>query len=237
MFPIEKDIRRNYKVYLLKNNPQRYDYMIRFIWNKQLGFLTQRKTSRIFIYFYERHKNIFQSTLFISFNQFQLILREILQDYFYHHGGIILHSSACEIGGRAYLFTGDSGAGKSTIRRLLEPEYKSLSDDFSIIKKVGCLYYYFQTPIAEKEGRMERSLKGWRIGKVFFLNKSIFCRYTRIKDKNKCLSLFLPQILVGSKGLSNFQMEFITAFVSGFDNFYNLDFDKNNVNLITLFKT
>ncbi len=236
MYEVEDDIRQNYNIYFLKNKPQHTDFTVIFIWSREIAFLTQKKRKRIFIYFYEKRNNIFRTTLYISFNQFQLILREILQDYYFHKGGIILHSSACEIGGKIYLFTGDSGAGKSTVRKLLESRFRSLSDDFSIIKKEGNSYYYYQTPIAEKEGRTERSLRKWRIGKIFFLNKSSICRYKRINKKDQIFRLLLPQILVSSKGFSKIQMRFISDFVSLFDGFYDLYFTKDQKKIVKLFE-
>jgi hypothetical protein len=49
-------------------------------------------------------------------------------------GGVVLHSSAVVIDGRAHVFVGRSGAGKSTVARLaLERGHAILSDDLNVL--------------------------------------------------------------------------------------------------------
>lgn len=70
-------------------------------------------------------------------------------------GGMMLHSSAVELGGKAYLFSGPSGMGKSTHTRLwqqLFPEAKVFNDDKPALRKIDGVWYAYGTPWCGKDG-------------------------------------------------------------------------------------
>lgn len=51
-------------------------------------------------------------------------------------GALILHSSAVEVGGQALVFTGVSGAGKSTISTLLDqPPARKIADELLVLRR------------------------------------------------------------------------------------------------------
>lgn len=71
------------------------------------------------------------------------------------HGGMVLHSSAIELDGRAYLFSGPSGMGKSTHTRLwqqLFPTAKVFNDDKPALRKIDGTWYAYGTPWCGKDG-------------------------------------------------------------------------------------
>jgi len=51
-------------------------------------------------------------------------------------GGFLLHSASAVRNGRAFLFSGRSGAGKTTISRLAPPDATLLTDEISYVRKV-----------------------------------------------------------------------------------------------------
>lgn len=64
-------------------------------------------------------------------------------------GGMVLHASAVELDGRAYLFSGPSGMGKSTHTKLWQgefPEAKIFNDDNPILRPSGDRWYAYGTP-------------------------------------------------------------------------------------------
>jgi hypothetical protein len=63
-------------------------------------------------------------------------------------GGFLLHSASAVRGGRAFLFSGVSGAGKTTIARLAPADSALLSDEISCVRRVGAGYHAFGTPFA-----------------------------------------------------------------------------------------
>jgi hypothetical protein len=62
--------------------------------------------------------------------------------------GFLLHSASAVRGGRAFLFCGVSGAGKTTIARLAPSDSVLLSDEISCLRRIGRSYYAFGTPFA-----------------------------------------------------------------------------------------
>ena len=68
-------------------------------------------------------------------------------------GGFLQHAASVVRGGRAFLFTGPSGAGKTTIARLAPPDATLLSDEISYVRRIGDRYVAFGTPFAGELGK------------------------------------------------------------------------------------
>ncbi len=64
------------------------------------------------------------------------------------HGGFLLHSASAVRNGKAFLFAGVSGAGKTTIARLAPRDATLLTDEISYVRKSGEVYQAFGTPFA-----------------------------------------------------------------------------------------
>ena len=69
-------------------------------------------------------------------------------------GGIIVHACSAVMNGKAFLFPGESGCGKSTIASLLKrySEAIVLSDELTIIRSVGRELRVFGTPWPSRSG-------------------------------------------------------------------------------------
>jgi hypothetical protein len=61
-------------------------------------------------------------------------------------GGFLLHSASAIRNGKAFLFAGVSGAGKTTISRLAPKDATLLTDEISYVRKFGEDYVAFGTP-------------------------------------------------------------------------------------------
>lgn len=61
-------------------------------------------------------------------------------------GGFLLHAASAIRNGKAFLFAGVSGAGKTTISRLAPPDATLLTDEISYVGKSGNGYVAFGTP-------------------------------------------------------------------------------------------
>ena len=72
------------------------------------------------------------------------------------HEGMMLHASAVSYGGRAYLFSGPSGIGKSTHTRIWKQifgeEAVIINDDKPALRFLDGRWYAFGTPWCGKEG-------------------------------------------------------------------------------------
>ena len=63
-------------------------------------------------------------------------------------GGLLVHAASAVRNGRAFLFAGVSGAGKTTISRLAPPDATLLTDEISYLRRDGDGYAAFGTPFA-----------------------------------------------------------------------------------------
>ena len=82
--------------------------------------------------------------------------------YLLHHGGFYLHASAVAKDGKAYLFSGRSGAGKSTHTQLWQQEFGAdavvFNDDKPVLRLVDGVWYAYGTPWCGKDG-INRNMK------------------------------------------------------------------------------
>lgn len=73
-----------------------------------------------------------------------------------HFGGMMLHASAVAVDGKAYLFSGTSGIGKSTHTRLwlamLGDRAKVFNDDKPALRYLDGVWYAYGTPWCGKDG-------------------------------------------------------------------------------------
>ena len=63
-------------------------------------------------------------------------------------GGLLVHAASAVRNGKAFLFAGVSGAGKTTISRLAPPDATLLTDEISYIRREGDGYVAYGTPFA-----------------------------------------------------------------------------------------
>ena len=69
-------------------------------------------------------------------------------------GGFLVHAASAIREGKAFLFSGVSGAGKTTISRLAPPDATLLTDEISYVRREGDRYIAFGTPFAGELARV-----------------------------------------------------------------------------------
>lgn len=69
-------------------------------------------------------------------------------------GGFLMHSASALRNGKAFLFAGESGAGKTTISRLAPPDATLLTDEISYVSRQGDGYTAFGTPFTGELARI-----------------------------------------------------------------------------------
>jgi len=138
---------------------------------------------------------------------FDSFLRTFMSWHLIRSGGFLVHAASAVINGRGYLFVGKSGAGKSTISKmmikelgekkfpLLTPPYTLypivLTDELSIVRIIGDKIRIYPSPFwgemknpryetgAGGKNELEDLKEGVDLARIFFLKKS---------RKNKILS-------------------------------------------------
>ncbi|MBZ5659848.1 MAG: hypothetical protein LAO08_05515 [Acidobacteriia bacterium] len=74
-------------------------------------------------------------------------------------GGFLLHASSAIRNGRAFLFSGVSGAGKTTMARLAPPDAALLTDEISYVIRQGGGYLAVGTPFYGELARAGENLR------------------------------------------------------------------------------
>src|ERR1041385_1742735 len=74
-------------------------------------------------------------------------------------GGFLVHAASAVRDGRAYLFAGVSGAGKTTISRLAPGDVTLLTDEISYVRKTEDGYQAFGTPFTGELDRPGENLR------------------------------------------------------------------------------
>ena len=85
-------------------------------------------------------------------------------------GGFLLHAASVIRNGRAFLFSGVSGAGKTTIARLAPADVTLLTDEISYVRRREDSYEACGTPFAGELARIGENCSA-PIATLFFLKK------------------------------------------------------------------
>jgi len=75
-----------------------------------------------------------------------------------NEGGFLVHAASAVRGDRAFLFSGLSGAGKTTISRLAPPDVSLLTDEISYVRRERAGYRAFGTPFAGELARVGENI-------------------------------------------------------------------------------
>ena len=85
-------------------------------------------------------------------------------------GGFLLHAASAICDGRSYLFSGVSGAGKTTLTRLAPADITLLTDEISYLRPSADGYLAFGTPFAGELAKAGENCKA-PVSALFFLEK------------------------------------------------------------------
>ena len=124
-------------------------------------------------------------------------------------GGFLLHGASAIRHGRAFLFSGVSGAGKTTISSLAPPDSILLTDEISYIRRDGERYLACGTPFAGELARLGENAVA-PIERLFFLAKGPENRIEPIETAD-ALRMLLRNILFFADDASLIEMVFRSA--------------------------
>ncbi len=95
-------------------------------------------------------------------------------------GGFLVHASSATRNGKAFLFSGLSGAGKTTIARLAPSDVALLTDEASYVSNVGDQYVAYGTPFAGEFGAPGKNISA-PIAALYLLEKAAENRIVRVE--------------------------------------------------------
>ncbi|HZD49519.1 MAG TPA: hypothetical protein VE178_12325 [Silvibacterium sp.] len=87
-------------------------------------------------------------------------------------GGLLIHAASAVRNGKAFLFAGVSGAGKTTISRLAPADATLLTDEISYIRRNGHGYVAYGTPFAGELARVGENVRAPLAG-LYLLEKGL----------------------------------------------------------------
>jgi hypothetical protein len=96
-------------------------------------------------------------------------------------GGRLMHASSVVRDGRAYLFSGVSGVGKTTISRLAPGDVQLLTDEMSFVRREAEGYFAYGTPFAGDLARPGENIRA-PLTTIFLLAQG---RENRIDDVSR----------------------------------------------------
>jgi hypothetical protein len=86
-------------------------------------------------------------------------------------GGFLLHASSAVRNGKAFLFSGLSEAGKTTMARLAPADVAILTDEASYVRRAGTQYLAYGTPFAGEMGEPGKNISA-PIAALYLLEKA-----------------------------------------------------------------
>ena len=225
-------IEEAFQEFLLEEINKKYfkaDYTIEFHHREMFNMLFKDKGQYLLIS--EGNKRKVKTFYDISFAQLTNLLTRVVNELL-ALDGFIIHSSAICKNNLAYLFLGQSGAGKSTIISLLKKKYTPLADDSVIIRKKQNKFFLYQIPVKEKPDFIYKSKNKYAIKKIYFLKKSKELKVEKIKNKEKILTKIMRQFWIEKPNKN--QVKLMLDFIAKND-FYFLYFPKNETLVNNLF--
>jgi len=124
-------------------------------------------------------------------------------------GGFLLHAASAVRNGKAFVFAGVSGAGKTTLSRLAPPDAKLLSDEISYVRREADGYYAYGTPFAGELARSGENLRA-PLAAIYLLNQGM---ENRASDMGKAEAArgILTNVLFFAEDVELVQAVFLSA--------------------------
>lgn len=144
-----------------------------------------------------------------------LIYMDTGASFFFHllkNDGMLLHSSAVEMDGKAYLFSGFCGAGKSTHTRLWQKVFgekaQVFNDDKPALRLIDGVWYAYGAPWCGKDGINQN--KKVPLAGICFLKQAKENKIRRLSAKESLQNIF-SQTLYRFKEPQNLDMMLMQA--------------------------
>ena len=125
-------------------------------------------------------------------------------------GGFLMHSASAIRNGKAFLFAGVSGAGKTTISRLAPPDTTLLTDEISYVRRQEHGYIAYGTPFTGELAKLGENVSA-PIAAVYLLAQGPENRIDPVEPGDAARSL-LSNVLFFAEDEELVQSTFYSAF-------------------------
>jgi hypothetical protein len=146
-----------------------------------------------------------------SANPFSLdsVLRIVHTLVLAREGGFLVHAASAVRGGRAYVFAGASGAGKTTIARCAPADVEVLTDEISYVRRLPSGYVAYGTPFAGELARSGPNVHA-PLAAIYLLAKGP-CNAIEEVGAGQCTRELLSNILFFAQDRELVQSVFVAA--------------------------
>lgn len=222
------------KGFIVQAKEIKEDFTIEIKQEENNKIIYKQKDKSFYFQIFKIQKKAVYCSYEISLSQLIFIIRYIILQLLSSNSGFLMHGSSVVIDGKAYVFTGPPGAGKSTIMKMLSSRYPVIADDSVIIKKKNGEYSLYQTPMIEKETWVVKKSNKYLLGGIFFLNQSKEIKIEKMINKKETIEKLVSQLFVNQDQVRK-QIGKIMNFVKKFDQFGTMYFSKDQKKLLRYF--
>lgn len=233
---IKKHILSLFGPFVLHKKTKKVDYSIKFISQEDSEEGIEEKQSIViknnrYIKLFSENKKQKEVTspYSLAFTNLGLIIKFIFVKLLKKNHSFYIHTSAALLNKKtALLFLGKSGAGKSTILKLVQNELTPICDDMGFIKKEKNTYYLYETPYQEKN-QYPKDNGRFNIGLIFIIKKSHYFKIEKVPNAN------LPQIvktMMDQTVINKNKQDIFDFIVKHRKDFYYLYFSNKDENLV-----
>jgi hypothetical protein len=153
---------------------------------------------------------------------------------FPHHDSFLMHCAALKIGKSGFIFTGDSGSGKTTISKIILGNIKKarlVADDETVVSwnRNRKEFYAWRFPFDKRETGKEARIDGIKIKQILFIRKSKKVRFSAIPNLKAVAKIFQTlvkpksHLLIQNRKLALLVLKFVSRCYPAV-----LEFPKNN---------
>lgn len=190
-------LRNYFKHYIIKRTGSDvFDYCLKIVEPTGDDLIFKKSRANFYLKLFtevSKTKGVCTSNL-TSF-QFDLIMRCIIQSLLTRNDGIFLHASANLVRNKATLFTGPTGAGKSTISNLLSKRFTKLEDDLCVVRKINNKYFFYQTPFLGKNRKSKKLSESYQVERIFIIHQNVQNKLTKLRNSNLIIKSLLKQVI------------------------------------------
>jgi hypothetical protein len=123
--------------------------------------------------------------------------------------GLLVHAASAVRNGKAYLFAGVSGAGKTTISRLAPPDALLLTDEISYVRGDGQGFVAYGTPFAGELAKLGENVQA-PLAALYLLHQGPENRIEPVKESD-AVRLLMENVLFFANDQELVSMVFETA--------------------------
>lgn len=139
-------------------------------------------------------------------------LRFLSAMHLMRHGGFLLHASSILTHKGAYIFSGVSGSGKTTIANLAQKDMRVMTDETSAVLKSENGYMAYATPFSGDFNKPIANTEG-AIRALFFLRQDAVFGHRRLRESEAVRELFRNIIMtVSDQDLTNSLFDTLISF-------------------------